>query len=71
MHLDDVNCKRVAEMIKESSKTTQFIIITLRDVMMAAAELLYGVTIKSGLSKILSVKLEEIAQYKESAPTVE
>jgi chromosome segregation protein len=71
MHLDDVNCKRVAEMIKESSKTTQFIIITLRDVMMAAAELLYGVTIKSGLSKILSVKLEEIAQYKEPVPTVE
>ncbi|MFQ6087293.1 MAG: chromosome segregation protein SMC [Candidatus Methanofastidiosia archaeon] len=64
-HLDDPNCKRVARMIERASEDTQFIVITLRDIMMASAELLYGVTMKDGISKILSVRLEEISEYTE------
>lgn len=69
-HLDDENLARVAEMIKRASEDTQFIVITLRDVMMAAADLLYGVSMKEGVSKIVSVELEKIAEYKEPEETV-
>jgi chromosome segregation protein len=65
-HLDDENATRVAELIKKSSKDTQFIVITLRDVMMAAADILYGVSMKDSVSKIVSVELEKIAEYKET-----
>jgi chromosome segregation protein len=64
-HLDDENATRVAEMIKRASKDTQFIVITLRDVMMAAADVLYGVSMKEQVSKIVSVELEKIAEYTE------
>jgi chromosome segregation protein len=63
--LDDENATRVAEMIKKASKDTQFIVITLRDVMMAAADVLYGVSMKEQVSKIVSVELEKIAEYTE------
>ncbi|MBU7037157.1 MAG: chromosome segregation protein SMC [Theionarchaea archaeon] len=65
-HLDDENATRVAELIKKSSEDTQFIVITLRDVMMAAADILYGVSMKDSISKIVSVELEKIAEYKET-----
>jgi chromosome segregation protein len=64
-HLDDENLARVAELIKGASRNTQFIVITLRDVMMATADLLYGVSMKDDISKIVSVELEKIAEYKE------
>lgn len=64
-HLDDENVARVAEMIGNASKDTQFIVITLRDAMMAAADILYGVSMKEGISKIVSVELEKIAEYRE------
>ncbi len=69
-HLDDENLARVAELIKKSARDTQFIVITLRDVMMAAADLLYGVSMKEGISKIVSVELEKIAEYKEPQEVV-
>lgn len=64
-HLDDENAARVADLIKKASENTQFIVITLRDVVMAAADLLYGVSMKEQVSKIVSVELEKIAEYKE------
>lgn len=64
-HLDDENATRVAELIKRASEDTQFIVITLRDVMMAAADVLYGVSMKEQVSKIVSVELEKIAEYTE------
>lgn len=69
-HLDDENATRVAELIKRSSEKTQFIVITLRDVVMAAADLLYGVSMKEQVSKIVSVELEKIAEYKEPQAVV-
>jgi chromosome segregation protein len=64
-HLDDENVARVAELIKRASENTQFIVITLRDVMMATADILYGVSMTEGISKIVSVELERIAEFKE------
>ena len=58
--LDEVNSKRFAELIKKFSKDTQFLIITHNRVTMEALDALYGVTMgDDGVSKILSLKLEE------------
>ncbi len=57
--LDARNSKRFADMLKEFSKKTQFIIVTHNRAVMEAADILYGVTLaEDGTSKILSLKLE-------------
>ncbi len=60
--LDDANVDRYAKFLKQFSNTTQFIIITHRKSTMESANTLYGVSMEqSGVSKIISVKLEERA----------
>ena len=57
--LDDRNAYRFAEMLREFSKTIQFVIVTHNRVVMEAADVLYGVTMnEDGTSKVLSLKLE-------------
>jgi chromosome segregation protein len=57
--LDDRNARRFAEMLKDFSKRTQFIVVTHNRATMEAADILYGVTLNDdGTSKILSLKLE-------------
>jgi len=57
--LDENNSKRFADLIKEFSKKTQFIVVTHNRAVMEAADILYGVTTgEDGTSKILSLKLE-------------
>lgn len=58
--LDEANSKRYADMIKELGAKSQLIVITHNRATMAAAGELYGVTMgQDGVSKLLSVKLEE------------
>lgn len=58
--LDEANSKRYADMIRELGSHSQLIVITHNRATMAAAAELYGVTMsQDGVSKILSVKLEE------------
>ncbi len=58
--LDEANSKRYADMIEELGKKSQLIVITHNRATMAAAGELYGVTMgQDGVSKLLSVKLEE------------
>lgn len=58
--LDDANIGRFTQMVKEMSGQTQFIIITHSRKTMEIAPLLYGVTMpQSGVSRIVSVRLEE------------
>jgi len=58
--LDEANSKRYADMIMELGKKSQLIVITHNRATMAAAGELYGVTMgQDGVSKLLSVKLEE------------
>ena len=60
--LDDVNVYRFADFIKEYAKQSQFVIITHRKGTMEIADTLYGVTMEEyGISKVLSVKLEDVA----------
>lgn len=58
--LDDRNARRFAEMLKEFSKETQFIVVTHNRATMEVADVLYGVTLNDdGTSKLVSVKLEK------------
>ncbi len=57
--LDERNARRFANMLKNFSTKTQFIIVTHNRASMEAADVLYGVTLNSdGTSKIVSLKLE-------------
>ncbi len=61
--LDEANSKRYADMVRELAAKSQLIVITHNRSTMAAAGELYGVTMdSSGVSKVLSVKLEEAAR---------
>ena len=61
-HLDDDNVRKVSALIKKSSDSSQFIVITHRDVMMTAADRLFGTSVsKDKISKIVSVELEKVS----------
>ncbi len=58
--LDDSNVKRYANYLHKLTKHTQFIIITHRRGTMAAADVLYGITMQEkGVSTLVSVSLIE------------
>ncbi len=58
--LDDANVDKYANFLKEFASETQFIIVTHRKGTMEVADCLYGVTMEeSGVSRLVSVKLEE------------
>ncbi len=58
--LDEANVSRFASFLKDFSKDTQFIVVTHRKGTMEEADVLYGVTMQeSGVSKLVSVRLEE------------
>lgn len=58
--LDEANSARYADMIRMLSEHSQLIVITHNRATMSAAGVLFGITMGSdGVSKLLSVKLEE------------
>lgn len=58
--LDEANVTRFARYLRTFSETTQFIVISHRKGTMEEADVLYGVTMQeSGVSRMVSVKLEE------------
>ncbi len=61
--LDDVNVYRFADYLSRYSKKTQFIVVTHRRGTMEAANILYGVTMQErGISKLLSLNIDEIKE---------
>jgi chromosome segregation protein len=61
--LDDANIERFADMIRNFSEETQFIIITHNKKTMSKAEMMYGVTMpETGISRLVGVKLDEVAE---------
>ena len=61
--LDEANSFRLSRIIKEIADRTQFIVITHNREMMNQADVLYGVTMQDdGVSKIVSVKLDEFGE---------
>jgi chromosome segregation protein len=65
--LDEANVFRFSQYLKRYSAETQFIVITHRKGTMEEADVLYGVTMQeSGVSKLVSVRLEDMKEYVES-----
>lgn len=61
--LDDVNVSRFATYLKNYIEQTQFIVITHRRGTMEAANILYGVTMQEkGVSKLLSLNIDDVAE---------
>ncbi len=64
--LDEVNVDNFGRFLSEFKNKTQFIVITHKKKTMEYADVLYGVTMQeSGVSKLVSVKLEDIKEEKE------
>ncbi|WAA13637.1 chromosome segregation protein SMC [Fervidibacillus halotolerans] len=60
--LDEANVYRFSQYLKQFSKQSQFIVITHRKGTMEEADVLYGVTMQeSGVSKLVSVRLDEVS----------
>jgi chromosome segregation protein len=64
-HLDYVNVERMTDLLKEVSKDSQMIIISLRDVVVSKADKVVGVYVKKGSSRFIEMPsgkaLEEMA----------
>lgn len=59
--LDEVNVDNFGKFLNEFKNKTQFIVITHKKKTMEYADVLYGITMQeSGVSKLVSVKLEDI-----------
>jgi len=66
--LDEENVGRLANLLKEFSGNSQFIVITHNKRTVAGADVLYGVTMEeSGVSKLVAIRLENREQA-EAAP---
>ncbi len=65
-HLDEANARKVGELIKEKSKTAQFIVVTLREVLASFADRLIGVSARGGVSRVFPVEnLSSVLREKE------
>ncbi|MHA2067428.1 MAG: hypothetical protein ACXABY_23935, partial [Candidatus Thorarchaeota archaeon] len=60
--LDDVNAHNVALLIAEMAKASQFIVVSLRTTTVRKADLLVGVSNQDGISRIVKLDLEEVAE---------
>jgi chromosome segregation protein len=59
--LDEANVGRYSHLVRELSETSQMILITHNRRTMEGCDRLYGVTMQdAGVSKVVSVKLDEI-----------
>jgi chromosome segregation protein len=63
--LDDANIGRFVKLLKSFTDKTQFIVITHNKKTMEAADNLYGVTMEEpGVSKLISVRLDDAERFK-------
>lgn len=56
--LDDLNLSRMLELFKQLRKVSQMIVITHQKRTMEVADALYGVTMREGVSRVISQRLE-------------
>lgn len=65
-HLDDLNTSRLSEVLKDNALETQFLMVSLKDVMVHNADRIYGVFSQGGRSRVLALpmkmKVEGVAQ---------
>ncbi len=67
--LDDANIRRFAGALRQFTHDTQFLVVTHNKRTMGAADYLYGITMEEpGLSKMVSVRLENTEPEQQRAP---
>ena len=57
--LDETNSLKLANLLKETSQDVQLILITHNRAVMQAADILYGVTMRDGISKVFTLNFKE------------
>jgi chromosome segregation protein len=61
-HLDALNTGRLSKILEERSQGSQIIMVSLKDVTVQKANLIYGVFSKNGASQIVSHKISNVQQ---------
>lgn len=59
-HLDVVNSQRLAELLRDRSKGSQFVVVSLKDTAISRGNRVYGVFIQDGVSQIVSMPMAEV-----------
>lgn len=65
-HLDAPNAERLAKILEERSKESQFIMVSLKDSVVQKAKLIYGVFPKNGVSHVVTYKDKRMPSVKAS-----
>jgi chromosome segregation protein len=60
-HLDDLNTNRLADVLKENSVDSQFLMVSLKDIMVHKADRIYGVFAQNGKSRVLVLPMREVS----------
>jgi chromosome segregation protein len=56
--LDDLNTARLAEVLKETASEAQFLMVSLKDVMVHNADKIYGVFAQQGRSRVVTLPMK-------------
>jgi chromosome segregation protein len=56
-HLDSINTERLKKIVKDRAKMSQIIMVTLKDTLVANADMVYGVYAKDGISHVVRYKI--------------
>ncbi len=59
-HLDVLNSQRLAELLLDRSKGSQFIVVSLKDTAISRANRVYGVFIQDGVSQVVSMPMAQV-----------
>lgn len=62
-HLDAPNSERLAKILEERSRQSQFIMVSLKDSVVQRAKLIYGVYPKNGVSHIVTYKDHRLSSF--------
>ena len=65
-HLDAPNSERLANILEERSKESQFIMVSLKDSVVQKAKLIYGVFPKNGVSNVVTYKDKRVPSVRTS-----
>lgn len=67
-HLDDINTSRLADVLKENSNEAQFLMVSLKDIMVHKADRIYGVFAQGGRSRVLALPMKGLQKVEETTP---
>ena len=59
-HLDVVNSQRLAELLRDRSKGSQFLVVSLKDTTISRGNRVYGVFIQEGVSQVVEMPMAQV-----------